>query len=57
MTKDGKPTAVFADKSCSQRVEDPYLESVVQNIRFKPALENGKPVDGIAAVKFADLAI
>jgi hypothetical protein len=30
---------------------------VVQNIRFKPALENGKPVDGIAAVKFADLAI
>ena len=57
VTKDGKPTAVFADKSCSQKVEDPYLESVVQNICFKPALENGKPVDGIAAVKFADLAI
>jgi hypothetical protein len=57
VAKDGKPTAVFSDKSCSQKVEDPYLQSVVKDIRFKPALEQGKPVDGIASVKFADLAI
>ena len=57
VNKDGKTTGIFADKSCSQKVADPYLESALRNFRFNPALEKGKPVDGVAAVNFAELAI
>jgi len=57
VNKDGRPTGIFADKSCSQKVADPYLESALRNLRFNPALEKGKPVEGVAAVNFAELAI
>ena len=57
VNKDGRPTGIFADKSCSQKVADPYLESALRNFRFNPALEKGKPVEGVAAVNFAELAI
>lgn len=57
VSKDGKASEAFADESCSQKVEDPYLESVVKNIRFKPALENGKPVEGVAPLKLGQLPI
>jgi hypothetical protein len=48
---------LFSGESCSQKVDDPYLESVVKNLRFNPALANGKPVEGVAAVKLAQLPI
>ncbi len=54
---DGKASELFSDKSCSQKVDDSYLESVVKNLRFNPALANGKPVEGVAAVKLAKLPI
>ena len=57
VTKDGKPAEAFADESCSQKVDDPYLQSVVRNIRFKPALEKGKPVDGVAQLNLHQLPI
>jgi hypothetical protein len=55
VSKDGLAGESYLDEACSQKVEDPYLESVVRDIRFKPALENGKPVDGIAPVKLSQL--
>jgi len=57
VSKDGKVTDAFLDESCSRKAEDPYLVSVVKNIRFKPALEKGKPIDGIAEVKLNQLAL
>ena len=57
VTKDGKAAEAFADESCSQKVDDPYLQSVVRNIQFKPALEKGKPVDGVARLNLHQLPI
>lgn len=55
--KDGTALDAFSDKSCSQKVDDPYLQSLVKNIGFKPALENGKAVDGVAPLNLRNLPI
>jgi hypothetical protein len=55
VTKDGLPAGTYVDPSCLQEVEDSYLRSVVADIRFKPALEKGRPVDGVALLKLSDL--
>jgi hypothetical protein len=57
VTKKGLPVEVFADDGCTQKVEDPYLASVVQGLRFKPALAHGKPVEGVAALNLGKLQI
>jgi|CZKI01.1.fsa_nt_gi hypothetical protein len=57
VSKDGLADEPFLDAACTKKVGDPYLESVVRNIRFKPALERGKPVDGVAPLKLSQLAI
>lgn len=55
VSKDGLADEAFADATCSKRIEDPYLESVVRGIRFKPALSNGTPVDGTAPLNLGQL--
>ena len=55
VSKDGLPVETYADESCSRKVDDPYLQSVIQDIRFKPALEKGRPIEGIALLRFCDL--
>jgi hypothetical protein len=50
VTRDGLAGDAFSDMACSQKIQDPYLVSVVRNIRFKPALADGKPVEGVASV-------
>ena len=40
-----------------EKIEDAYLESAVNSIRFKPALEKGKPVSGVAPLKFDQLLL
>jgi hypothetical protein len=57
VSKDGVADEPFLDFACSKKVEDPFLESVVRSIRFKPALAQGKPVDGIAALNLSKLQI
>ena len=57
VAKDGKATEIFSDESCAHKLEDPYLESVVKNLRFKPALEKGRPVEGVASLKLGQLPI
>ena len=57
VSKDGNAGEAFLDESCSQKVEDLYLESVLKSIRFKPALEKGKPVDDVARLKLDDLPL
>jgi hypothetical protein len=54
VTKDGKPEEAFLDESCSQPV-DSVVETVVNNVRFFPALEKGKLVDGVARLRFSYL--
>lgn len=57
VSKDGLAMEPFADSACSRRIDDPFLESVVRTIRFKPALVQGKPVEGVAALNLNKLVI
>ena len=56
VTKGGHVTAVFRDAAGRQPLQDPLLEPVLKTLRFKPALESGKPVEQIAPVTLGDLA-
>ena len=47
----------FSDPACSKRIDDPYLDSVVRAIRFKPALDKGEPVEGVAPVNLGRLRV
>jgi len=57
VSKDGLADTAFADSRCSKRIEDPYLDSVVKGIRFKPALAEGVPVEGVAELNLSRLRI
>ena len=55
--KDGFAREAFLDAECTKRVDDDYLQAVARDIRFKPALDKGRPVDGVAVVRLGQLAI
>lgn len=55
--KEGRPGGAFADAACTRRVEDPYLEPVFAGLRFLPALDKGKPIDGVCRVKLGNLRL
>jgi hypothetical protein len=57
VSKDGLADEAYSDPACTQKISDPYLDSVVKSVRFKPALNRGKPVDGVATLKLSQLAI
>jgi hypothetical protein len=57
VSRDGLGDESFADAACTRRLEDPFLESVVKELRFKPALANGNPVPGVAQVDLGKLQI
>jgi hypothetical protein len=57
VSPDGLADAAYSDPACTKRINDAYLDSVVQRIRFKPALNKGKPVDGVASIKLGQLRI
>jgi len=57
VNKDGIGVDIFYDPECTKRVRDDYLQGVARDIRFKPALEKGRPVDGVAVVRLGQLAI
>jgi hypothetical protein len=48
VSKDGRAVESFLDSECTRRVEDPGLDSALQEIHFNPALLNGAPVAGVA---------
>jgi hypothetical protein len=57
VSKDGLADEPFVDATCSTRIEDPYLQKVVRSLRFKPALAQGNPVDGITSLDLRQLKI
>jgi hypothetical protein len=57
VSKDGFADEAFSDPACTRRIDDPYLDSVVKRVRFKPALNGGKPVDGVASLQLGKLPI
>jgi hypothetical protein len=57
VSRDGLADKAYSDAGCTREVGDAYLDSVVARIRFKPALDHGKPVDGVASLNLGKLAI
>jgi hypothetical protein len=57
VSPDGLAVGSFTDRSCTRKIDDVFLESVVKNIRFKPALAAGKPVPGVAELNLSKLQI
>jgi hypothetical protein len=47
VSKDGLPTEVFVDKGCSRKLADAGGRTAILDLRFQPALNSGKPVDGV----------
>jgi hypothetical protein len=57
VSAEGLAYEAYSDAACTTKIDDPYLDTVVRRIRFKPALSNGKPVDGIATLRLGLLEI
>jgi len=57
VNKEGLANHAFADQDCSRPLNDPYLDSVVSRVRFKPALAAGRPVDGVTVLNLNKLTI
>ena len=52
VAKDGRPLAAFLDANCS-RSADASVGAVVNDLRFYPALEKGRTVEGVAELRLA----
>ena len=50
VSKEGRVTEVFEDDAYSKRLGDGFFAQTVKRIWFKPALEEGKPVDAKTSV-------
>jgi hypothetical protein len=55
VSRDGFAEEAYRDHSCTKEVGDIFLNSAIKSLRFKPALEQGKAVDGIAEVNLSKL--
>ena len=53
VSAEGLATAAYSDSTCATKIDDAYLDTVIKGIRFKPALEKGKPVEGIASLNLS----
>ncbi len=54
ISKAGLPMGAYLDTNCSQPVDE-TVAALAANVRFYPALEKGKPVEGVAELKFSRL--
>ena len=55
VSKDGRASAVYSDAGCTEPIAEPELLDALKATRFKPALNNGAPIEGVAPVKLKQL--
>jgi hypothetical protein len=55
VAKDGVVQGIYSDKDCTVPLDDAGTTTVMGELFFMPALEQGKPVDGVARVRLADI--
>ena len=48
---DGRVVGVFSDSAGKKPLNNPAIEASLKQLRFKPALDAGKPVESIVAIK------
>jgi hypothetical protein len=56
VSKDGRSLGTYLDEACTQPVDD-LVAALAQNVRYYPAMEKGKPVEGIARLSWRQLAL
>jgi hypothetical protein len=57
IAKDGRLTGLFADEAASLPIADADFAGLFADALYKPALAQGKPMDGVVRVKLADLIL
>jgi hypothetical protein len=57
VSSDGVGMGAYVDPACSRKLEDPYVDSMLKDIRFEPALDGGRPVEGVATLSLDHLAM
>jgi hypothetical protein len=57
IARDGRLLGLFADEAASLPVADPELASLFADGLYKPALAQGRPMDGVVRLKLADLIL
>jgi hypothetical protein len=57
VAKDGQLLGIFADEAASLPLADEELNRLFADALFRPALANGKPMDGVVRVRLADLTL
>jgi hypothetical protein len=55
VSPDGTPLGIFANESCELQMDDAGTSAAVNDMFFRPALQQGKPVEGVARVRLAEL--
>jgi hypothetical protein len=55
VAKDGRLLGLYADEGCSLQLTDEITVATVGDIFFNPSLHEGKPVEGVARFRLADL--
>lgn len=55
VAKDGRVAATFIDKEGTQPLQDQALNAALKGLRFKPAIESGKPVEAVVAIRLGKL--
>jgi len=53
--QDGTLLGAFQDRDCQSPIEDAGLKAALDEVFFAPALEAGKPVEGVARMRLAEL--
>jgi hypothetical protein len=56
VAKDGRVAAAFVDRDGTQPLQDPELDAALKGLRFKPAIDAGKPVESVVAIRLGALA-
>jgi hypothetical protein len=57
VSKDGMAEDAYLDPACTKKVDDPYVVSLLERVRFKPALAEGKPIEAVAPLNLNKLTI
>lgn len=55
VARDGSLIGVFADESCSLRLDDEATVAAAGEVFFKPALYEGRPVEGIVRLRLGEI--
>ena len=55
VSPDGLPLGIFTNEACELQIDDSGTTAAVEATLFRPALQKGKAVEGVARVRLADL--